>query len=287
MTLPKTLLSAANITARLGGVTVLDGVDLDLRQGEVLGLIGPNGAGKSSLIRVLAGLIEPDRGEVKIAGRPLAEFAPADLARQIGYFPQAASVHWPISVEALAALGRLPHRQASLSPWGGGPNASDRAAIERALAAADVTSFRHADVTQLSAGERARALLARALAVEAPILLADEPVAALDPLHQLSLMQVLQTYAKQGAGVVVVLHDLSLAARFCHRLALLHQGKLVAKGVPDLVLTAERIEFAFGVHVEFGRKDGSLLVTPWKIVGDIVGGDKPTGAAPQKISRPA
>jgi iron complex transport system ATP-binding protein len=205
-------------------------------------------------------------------------------------------VHWPISVEALTALGRLPHRPNRLSPWGrnglspwGGRNglsfwdrtleADDRAAIERAMASADVTALRNADVTQLSAGERARALLARVLAVEAPILLADEPVAALDPLHQLRLMQVLRAYAKQGAGVIVVLHDLSLAARFCHRLALLHRGKLVAHGAPDLVLTPDRIEFAFGVRAEISRKNGSLLITPWEIVGEIVGGS-PSGAAP-------
>lgn len=264
------VLQAQAIDVRLGGRLVLEHVNLALAQGEVLGLIGPNGAGKSTLIKLLAGLIAPDAGRVLIESQgrlaPLGDLDRLHRARSISYFPQAADVHWPVSVEALAALGRLPHRGGGFDPWNPARDERDTQAVDRALAAADVTALRHADVTRLSAGERARALLARALAVEAPILLADEPVAALDPAHQLGLMQLLRRFARAGGGVVVVLHDLNLAARYCDRLILLHQGRVQGDGPPEAVLTLDALRSAFGIVAEFGRRDGAFFVLPWETV---------------------
>ena len=161
-------------------------------------------------------------------------------------------------VESLVALGRLPHRRPMQ-----GLDAADRAAIERAMVECDVIPFRSRTMSEVSGGERLRILLARALAVEADILLADEPIAALDPLHQLQVMELLRMTARQGRGVVVVLHDLALAARFCDRLVLLAGGGVLAEGPPSTVLCDEHIATAYGVEVVRGERDGVPFVLPW------------------------
>ena len=196
-----------------------------MRPGEMVGLIGPNGSGKTTLLRILANLRTPEAGRVRYAGRTAAEVGARELARQIAYLAQGGAVHWPMRVEALVALGRLPHRR----PFQG-LDAADRDAIEQAMIAADVVALRGRTMGQVSGGERMRILLARALAVDAPMLLADEPIAALDPLHQLQVMELLRTTARNGRGVIVVLHDLALAARFCDRLVLLAQGGILVEG---------------------------------------------------------
>jgi iron complex transport system ATP-binding protein len=254
-------IAASNILVRLGRRLVVDGVNFSVAKGEMVGLIGANGAGKTSVIKTLAGLLTAASGEVVLQGRPLGAFTGAERARRIAYFAQGAVCHWPLTVERLVALGRLPH----LAPWCA-PGDNDRRAVGAALAAADLADFAARPVDQLSQGERTRALLARALAVEAPVLLADEPVAALDPRHQLQIMQTLATQAAKGAGVLVVLHDLSLAARFCHRLVLLKEGRVLADGRPADVLTADYLVAAYGILAEIGRRDGSLYVVPWDVV---------------------
>lgn len=251
-------IEADNIFVRLGSVDALQGVDFQADAGEIVGLIGPNGSGKTTLLRALANLRSPDRGRVRYSGKSAAEVGAAELSRQIAYLAQGGEVHWPMRVEALVALGRLPHRQRfQRSP------ARDRAAIEHAMAAADIVPLRERTMNQISGGERMRVLLARALAVEAPMLLADEPVAALDPLHQLQVMELLRNKAAAGGGVVVVLHDLALAARFCDRLVLLSDGKVLAAGDPAVVLTDANIAAAFGVDVVRGEHDGATFVLPW------------------------
>jgi iron complex transport system ATP-binding protein len=167
-------------------------------------------------------------------------------------------VHWPLRVEALVALGRLPHRAVF-----GGANAADRAAVAHAMAAADVTQFRDRTMGQVSGGERMRILLARALAVEGDLLLADEPTAALDPLHQLQVMQLLRATLRDGRGVIVVLHDLALAMRFCDRLVLLAEGGVLVQGTPSVVLTDDHIRRAYGVEVVRGERDGVPFLLPW------------------------
>jgi iron complex transport system ATP-binding protein len=250
-------LEANDIAIGFNGASLLRNVDLSVASGEMVGLIGPNGSGKTTLLRVLGHLCRPDAGTVRLDGREVEQLGERQVAKAIAYLAQSGETHWPMRVEALVALGRLPHRRMF-----GGPDVADQAAVERALMSADVAALRHRTMAHLSGGERARVLLARALAVEAPLLLADEPVAALDPLHQLRVMELLVSAARNGAGVIVVLHDLSLAARFCDRLVLIARGAIVAQGPPAAVLTPENLALAYGVDVVCGESAGIPYFLP-------------------------
>ena len=249
-------LSAQQLSVSFGRRTVLHGVDAKLAGGTLTGVIGPNGAGKSTLARAMLALL-PHQGRAAIDEEETATMPRAELARRIAYLPQGQTLHWPLSVERLVGLGRLPHLAplSRLSP-------NDRAAIERAMARADVLGLRDRIATELSGGERARVLLARALAVEAPALIADEPLASLDPGHQIDVMALLRAEARAGALVIAVLHDLTMAARYCDRLLLLDQGRIAADGAPLDVLTAERLAAVYGVTVRIEEQDGQPLVVP-------------------------
>jgi iron complex transport system ATP-binding protein len=251
-------IEARKIAVRFGRVALLRAINMTVRSGEMVGLIGPNGSGKTTLLRILANLRAPDDGTVRYAGRSAAEIGARRLSQQVAYLAQGANVHWPMQVETLVGLGRLPHRRPMQ-----GLSASDRTAIERAMAACDVSAFRSRTMSEVSGGERLRILLARALAVEAGMLLADEPIAALDPLHQLQVMELLRGTARKGRGVVVVLHDLALAARYCDRLILLAGGGILTEGKPGDVLTDAHIAAAYGVEVARGQKDGVPYLLPW------------------------
>lgn len=251
------LLSVRNLTVLLGGKPVLSGVDLEVCGGEVVGLIGPNGAGKTTLLRAVAGLLSREDGEIAVQGQSLKALAPGTLARILAYLPQDGSSHWSVDVETLVMLGRLPHQ----GSWRA-PSNDDRAAVERAMEACDVLQFRQRPASHLSGGERARVLLARALAGDPKLLLADEPVAGLDPGHQLDVMERLRERAASGAGVVVVMHDLTLAARFCDRLALLHSGRIETLGEPSKVLSAEMLARCYGVRAYHASVEGNRIVVP-------------------------
>ena len=251
-------LVADQVGVSLAGRPILSEIDLWLRSGALVGILGPNGAGKSTLVRALAGLV-PATGRIEIGGKSLHDMPRATLARTIAYLPQGQTLHWPISVERLVALGRLPHL-GPLSRIG----AADRTAIARAMALAEVADLAARTATELSGGERARVLLARALAVEAPILIADEPLASLDPGHQLHGMEILRDLACTGALVVAVLHDLALAARFCDRVLVLDRGRLVADGAPDTVLTESLLASVYGVRAFFGPNG---LIAPLSRIG--------------------
>lgn len=250
------MLTIEELSVTLGARRALSDVSATLHPGALVGVIGPNGAGKSTLVRAALGLI-PATGRVAVDGVAVGRIARADLARRIAYLPQGQTLHWPLTVARLVALGRLPH----LAPFSR-IGAADHAAIERAMALADVAHLRDRPATELSGGERARVLLARALAVEAAGLVADEPLAALDPGHQIEVMALLRQQAQAGALVVTVLHDLTMAARHCDRLLLLHQGRLVADGPPDAVLTADRLAAVYGIRAWIGEADGHRLVVP-------------------------
>jgi iron complex transport system ATP-binding protein len=212
----------------------LDGVGAALRPGEITAICGPNGAGKSSLLQCLAGLLAPERGEVRLEGKGLAALDARERARAIGYLPQAGEIAWDVSVRNLVALGRLPH--------GARDESGNEAPVEAALAALDLDAFAGRPVGTLSGGETARALLARVLAGEPRWILADEPLAALDLGHQLALVRHLRRAADAGAGVVLVLHDLALAMNHADRALVLDRGRLAADGAPEVVLDTSLIE---------------------------------------------
>ena len=237
------ILRVADLSVRLAGRTIVDAVALDLAAGKLTVLIGPNGAGKTTLMRALAGLL-PSAGRIALAGRPLQAFSPRERARRIAYLPQGHIFHWPMSVAAVVALGRQPHADA-FAPLAD----EDRIAVGRALEATGVVPWADRAVTTLSGGERARVALARALATQAPILLADEPTMSLDPRHQLVVMELLARAAHDGGGVLAIVHDLALAARFADRVVMMERGRLVADGAARDVLTPERIAAVFAVEV--------------------------------------
>lgn len=249
------VLALEQATLRLGGRTVLAGVSLAFEPGGLTVVIGANGAGKSTLLRACAGLAAPASGAIRLRGRALGEVPPAERARLVAYLPQGGSVAWPIPVATVAALGRLPHGEAPDRLPGPG-----REAVARAILAVGLRGFEGRSATELSGGERARLLLARALATEAPVLLADEPVAALDPRHQLLVLERLRERARAGATVVAVMHDLALAARFADRIALVHGGGVAASGRPEDVLTTGWLAEAFGVEAEVAPGPEGLRV---------------------------
>tara|TARA_B100001939_G_scaffold317850_5_gene304814 strand:- start:2585 stop:3409 length:825 start_codon:yes stop_codon:yes gene_type:complete len=248
---------AEDLRVKAGGKQILKDVTFCLPRGGVVGLIGPNGAGKSTLLRATLNLITPQSGRVRIDGRDSASFPPKERARKIAYMAQGAPVHWPLTVGYLVALGRIPH----LDPWRK-LGAQDRAAIDRALRLTDTLHLKDRITTTLSGGERACAMLARAIVSDAPYLLVDEPVASLDPFHQLQVMTILKDLAREGHGVMIVLHDLTLAQRFCDHLILLHEGEVLAQGGPDTVLNDEYLARAFHIRAARWRENGDHFLVP-------------------------
>jgi len=225
----------------------LHGVSLSLRPGEVTAICGPNGAGKSTLLACLAGLTQPQSGSALLDGAPLAALPAEARARAIGYLPQVADVAWDVCVQTLAGLGRLPWRTGA---------AEDAAAVDAALTALDLLPLAYRPVTQLSGGERARALLARVLAGTPRWLLADEPLASLDLAHQLALLAHLRACARQGMGVVLVLHDLALAMNHADRVLVLDRGNLVADGPAELALSEPVLAQVWGVNAHWLGEPG-------------------------------
>lgn len=256
------LLDINNLEVNIGGKQILTSLNLTLQESELLGLIGPNGAGKSTLMRCIAQL-QSYSGRITMQGERLSTMVARERAQRIGYLDQGDRLRWPISVRDLVALGRHPHRDR----WRFGSAAfgfDDELAIREALKAADVWELRDRRMDELSGGERARARLARVLAVQATLLLVDEPVAALDPLHQLRVMNLLRQQCRFGGTVVVVMHDLTLASRFCDRLLLLENGQEIASGSVREVLTKQNLRRVYGISAVVGEHREERFVIPWE-----------------------
>jgi iron complex transport system ATP-binding protein len=235
-------LVAEDLTVTLGGRVVLARVSARFRPGEVTAIVGPNGAGKSTLLACLSGLRRPDAGQASLGVEPILALAHRERARRIGFLPQTPEVAWAVDVETLVGLGRTPHSGAR------GLSEADHAAVQAALVRTRLTGMAHRDVTTLSGGERARALLARVLAGEPSWLLADEPLAGLDPGHQLDTVDLMRAFAaERGHGVVMTLHDLGVALRLADRVLVLRDGVLIADAAPLDALTPAILETAYGV----------------------------------------
>ena len=258
-----TALRACQVTVDFGPARILDRVCFAVSTGEIVGLIGPNGAGKTTLVRTLAALQPTTEGRVLLDGHGVGDLDRRQVGRRLAYLPQGAVCHWPLTVERIVALGRLPH----CASWER-PGAQDIAATTEAMGDTAVAHLAERIVTTLSGGERTRVMLARALATRPEILLADEPVAALDPFHQLRVMGLLRSIARRGNGVVVVLHDLTLAARFCDRLVLLQGGRVLGEGAPATVLTPENLAAAYRIEALHGGAGNEVSVVPWRMLPD-------------------
>ena len=253
-----TALSADHLNVALAGRPVLSDVSLQLASGHLVALVGPNGAGKTTLLRALAGLI-PSDGVIKVGGDALAALSLRERAKRFGYLPQGHMVHWPLPARDIVALGRYPHGAtdpARLSP-------RDVEAVVRAMQAADVMEFAERRVTELSGGERSRVALARVFAVEAPIILADEPTASLDPRHQIDVMKGLRAAADQGVLVIVVTHDLGLAARFADHALVLSQGRLASQGAPADALSEAVMADVFRISAFRTEYQRETVIVPW------------------------
>jgi iron complex transport system ATP-binding protein len=237
-------LVAEGVAVGYGAVPVLEGVDLELRAGEILVLLGPNGAGKTTLLRALGGTLAPTVGEIRFDGRPLALFARADVACAVAVVPQDTPAAHGFSVRAVVAMGRAPHqgRWMRASP-------EDDAVVEASLTRLGLAAMADRPFERLSGGERKRVLVAQALAQRTPVLLLDEPTASLDLRRTLELFVLLAEEAASGAAVVAIVHDLALAARVADRVALLFGGRVEALGAVDDVMTAPLLSRAFETEI--------------------------------------
>ncbi len=250
-----TLLALRDLGVTRNARSVLSGISLTVEPGECIGLIGPNGAGKTTLLRAALGLL-PGSGTSSLATLP-----PMQRARLAAWMPQSREINWPVTVETLIALGRIPHL-----PRGARLRAPDQQAVDAAIARMGLEPLRQHIATHLSGGEQARVLIARALAQATPLLLADEPIAGLDPASQIATMQVFATLAREGSTTIVSLHDLGLAARHCTRLLMLNAGRLVADGPPAKVLTPENMAQVFGISAYYGHTDQGTVFQPLEVL---------------------
>ena len=243
-------LRAENLTiaARLADVKCA------LNRGEITAICGPNGAGKSTLLMALAGLLPADAGRAMLGDKPLASLHPKERARRIGYLPQSADIAWDVPVRTIVELGRMPHGDRARAP------------VDAAISALDLGGFERRRALTLSGGERARMLLARVLAGEPEWILADEPLAALDIAHQLTLLTHLRRQAEEGRGVVIVLHDLALARNHADRVIVLSEGRVAADGIPQRALSEAVIAEVWGVAARWiGQPGAQALVSDLRV----------------------
>jgi iron complex transport system ATP-binding protein len=251
-------LALDDVSISLGGRVIVSGASVSLEKGRFAALIGPNGAGKTTLLKAMAGLL-PANGHITLDGAQMASLSRRERAQRVAYLPQGHQVHWPLTARDVVALGRFPHGLAD--PERTTPDHTR--AIDAAMARTETTAFADRPIMALSGGERARVMLARVLAVEAPVLLADEPTASLDPRHQITVMNDLRAESRRGALVVAVTHDIALASRLADTIVLMNEGRIVAQGTPAEILTDAVLAEVYGVQVLRQSVDGEHLVIPW------------------------
>jgi len=256
---PPAALAARGVVFRHPGGRGVRGVDLEVGAGEVVGVLGPNGSGKSTLVRLLSGVLAPEAGEIELLGAPLAALAPRERARRLAVVPQEPAIELPFSVLELVLLGRHPHLAGLAFE-----SDDDLERARAALARCGVADLAGRETSTLSAGERQRVVFARALAQDAPVLLADEPASFLDLRFQVEMFDLVRELADAGRAVLVVLHDLNLAAEYCDRLILLRDGEVFAAGPAETTLTYPNLTEVYGteVYVDLNDLTGSLVVTP-------------------------
>lgn len=243
-----------NLSVMAGGATLVDSASFSILPGTLTVLLGPNGAGKTSLLRGAMGLIACESDSRTLGGKAIDALSPSQRAQTLAYLPQTRPLAWPNLVRDVVALGRFSHG-AQLGRLG----KLDAKAVDDALQACDISAFANRRTDSLSGGELARVHCARAFAAQAPLLIADEPVAALDPRHQFRIMDLITDYVRSGGGALVVLHDIALAARYADRLIWMKQGRIMAEGSVDETLTAERLLECYGVRADVTGRDVKLL----------------------------
>ncbi len=250
------VLTVSNVNFAWDEAGILNEVSLTVAPGEMVGLIGPNGAGKSTLLKLLAGIYPVQTGELRVDANSLPAMDARVRARQVAYLAQDRTVDWDLQVSQVVALGRFPHGDAGAERV--------REKIRTVLEQVDASHLIDRRVQSLSGGERARVLLARALVVEGQFLLVDEPVAELDPYHQLQVMDILKETAVSGVGVLAVLHDITLAARYMDRLVLLKNGQVMAEGTPSQVLSEQHLKEVYQVSVRTISEEGESFPVLWR-----------------------
>ncbi|WP_428151489.1 ABC transporter ATP-binding protein [Brevundimonas sp.] len=248
------VLSCADLHVAIGGKAILSTVSLSIEAGKVTAIVGPNGAGKSTLLSCLAGLRQPTSGVASLDGIALTGMKPRDRARRLAFLPQTPEIAWAVEARTLVELGRTPFIGAR------GQARDDHAAVDRAMAAANVAAFEHRIVDTLSGGERARVLIARALAGEPEWLLADEPLTGLDPAHQMDVGTLFRRLADEGMGIIVTLHDLSMALRMSDRIIVLAEGGVLADDPPATALMPDVLRRAYGVEATLTQGPGGPLI---------------------------
>ncbi|WP_116597653.1 ABC transporter ATP-binding protein [Primorskyibacter marinus] len=252
-------LHALNLRQMVDGRAVLDDITMSVAPGEIVGLVGPNGAGKSTLVRAMLGQSRPTRGEVRLDVRNILSMSVRERARHIAYVPQRAPEGFPVSVFDTCLLGRAPYMRTR-------PSGHDISIVEQVLDQLQLTHLAFRTMDALSGGERQRVMLARALAQQTPLIVLDEPTSALDIGNQLFTLRLLAEQVRErGIGVMIAIHDLSLAARFATRIILLDRGKMLAEGAWHDTLTAETIQRSYGVEVEFGQLRNAPIIAPFEM----------------------
>lgn len=237
-----TNLVAQDVSVQAAGETIVRNASVALAQGELVAILGPNGAGKTTLLRAMLGLAKIANGSVRLGDKDCHAMSPRERAKQVSYLPQQRPLAWPTRVRDIVALGRFAHGAAL-----GRLSSIDAAAVGDAISACDLGALAERSTDSLSGGELARVHFARTIAAKSPLLVADEPVAELDPRHQLLIADLIRQFTSRGGGALVVLHEVALAARIADRLIWMKNGSIVADGPPRQTLTSETMEKVYGV----------------------------------------